>query len=438
MNISIFIGHRKFLSTSLVSVLFLSIFFLTTNIAGQSKSSSFGQYKGLPVTKDRLIRVLQGKKLPQGEIIEVIEMSGVDFETTPAIEQELGSAGARPAVLKAVKNNYRGASITGKVEATKTDEWFVKGDTLFQEEKWEQAVTAYKMSLETKPSYQAYLNIGRSYLKMNKPQLALENLQASLKLNPNFALTWSRIGSALISLNNTAEALEAGKKSVDLDPECDVCWNNLGVIYQGLKDYPEAILGYRKAIEFNPTSFYFRNLGNVLTVAGKIAEANFAYQNAIERKPDDDLTWAAWAESYRIQKNYPEAVKAAQKAVQLNPNQVFNQIVLGTVMYAMENYQFAAEAFEKAARIDAANSNVWAALGSAYFNMKRWDDAVMSLKQAIKLNSENADAWFNLGSSFYNLKNYTQAADAYRQVIRIKPDYPNARLVLSEVEKKQK
>ncbi|MDQ6788682.1 MAG: tetratricopeptide repeat protein, partial [Acidobacteriota bacterium] len=199
MKSKFFTSHRWFLPASFIFVLI--VFAFAMNGIGQIKPASPGQYKGLPVTKDRLVKVLEGKKLPQSEIIEVIEMSGVDFQATPTVEQELESAGARPAVLKAIKNNYRGAVENNKVETKKTDEWFEKGDALFQEEKWDQAIAAYKMSLEVKPSYQAYLNIGRCYLKMNQPGIALENLQSSIKLNPNFAPTWSRIGSALTSLN---------------------------------------------------------------------------------------------------------------------------------------------------------------------------------------------------------------------------------------------
>ena len=67
------------------------------------------QYKGSPVTKTRLINVLQSKSLQTREIVAVVKNNGVDFQLSAAIETELTAAGARPAVIEAVRGNYRSA-----------------------------------------------------------------------------------------------------------------------------------------------------------------------------------------------------------------------------------------------------------------------------------------------------------------------------------------
>lgn len=65
------------------------------------------QYKGLPVTKDRLLMALKTKALQTRQIVQTINTNGVDFQLTAAIESELVAAGARPEVLSAARNNYR-------------------------------------------------------------------------------------------------------------------------------------------------------------------------------------------------------------------------------------------------------------------------------------------------------------------------------------------
>jgi hypothetical protein len=70
-------------------------------------SNLFAQYRGAPVQKDKLLRVLRTKQLPTGDIVKVINRNGVNFELTPTVRNELIAAGATPAVLRAVLNNSR-------------------------------------------------------------------------------------------------------------------------------------------------------------------------------------------------------------------------------------------------------------------------------------------------------------------------------------------
>jgi hypothetical protein len=76
-------------------------FLLLTPIAASA------QYKGKPVQRDRLIQVLRSKEFQSRDIVQIINESGVDFKLTPATENQLVDAGARPLVLDAVRRNYR-------------------------------------------------------------------------------------------------------------------------------------------------------------------------------------------------------------------------------------------------------------------------------------------------------------------------------------------
>ncbi|MEQ1762876.1 MAG: hypothetical protein ABL984_07020 [Pyrinomonadaceae bacterium] len=67
-----------------------------------------GQYKGDPVKKERLINVLRSKQFQTRDIVQIITESGVDFRLNAAGENELVAAGARPAVLDAVRRHFRG------------------------------------------------------------------------------------------------------------------------------------------------------------------------------------------------------------------------------------------------------------------------------------------------------------------------------------------
>ena len=67
-----------------------------------------------PIRKKRLIESL--KALRRGEsqtaILKQIHLRGVDFELTPAVEEELRRAGGRPELIDAVQNSFRSDAST--------------------------------------------------------------------------------------------------------------------------------------------------------------------------------------------------------------------------------------------------------------------------------------------------------------------------------------
>jgi hypothetical protein len=75
-----------------------------------SSFAVFGQ-NNKPTTKNGLVKTLRSKQFQTRQIVGFIEQRGVDFKLTPDVEEELIAAGARPQVIEAVRNNYRGTTV---------------------------------------------------------------------------------------------------------------------------------------------------------------------------------------------------------------------------------------------------------------------------------------------------------------------------------------
>lgn len=82
-----------------------------------SSTLALAQYKGEPVKRDRLVQVLRSKRFPARDIVQIINENGVDFKLTPATQNQLVAAGARPDVLEAVRRNFRGEGGRGRASA---------------------------------------------------------------------------------------------------------------------------------------------------------------------------------------------------------------------------------------------------------------------------------------------------------------------------------
>lgn len=60
-----------------------------------------------PVTKERLISVLQKKALEEPDIIDTLNAHGADFQVTPVVEKEMRRSGASSKIVAATRRNYR-------------------------------------------------------------------------------------------------------------------------------------------------------------------------------------------------------------------------------------------------------------------------------------------------------------------------------------------
>ena len=121
---------------------------LLAAIAAIGTASVIGQYKGDPVKRDRLIKVLRSKQFQTKDIVQIINENGVDFRLDAAAESELRAAGARPLVINAVRRNFRG----GNRSAASVRGGNVRNDqygTLL-----EQAVEAYDIKRDYKTARQ--------------------------------------------------------------------------------------------------------------------------------------------------------------------------------------------------------------------------------------------------------------------------------------------
>lgn len=154
--------------------------------------TSFAQYKGAPVKKDRLLKALKSRQLQTNDIISIIGSNGVDFRLTDEIKKALVAAGARPEVIKAVENNPR-LSANGNdifAKSKRRNKSFADYDELL-----DQAIFSYK--------------------DQKNPNNAMRILQTALKMRPKDPKAYQMLGFVnLYGLNNLFEAQKYMRESI--------------------------------------------------------------------------------------------------------------------------------------------------------------------------------------------------------------------------------
>ena len=148
---------------------------------------AFAQYKGAPVKKDKLLKVLRSKQLQTGDIVAVITSNGVDFPLTKENREALLAAGARPEVISAIANNQRAP--LGKNATT------AKNSRQDYDELLNQAMFSYK--------------------ERKNPNSAINFLKTAVKIKPNDSKAYQMLGFInLYGLHNLTEAQKYMRESI--------------------------------------------------------------------------------------------------------------------------------------------------------------------------------------------------------------------------------
>lgn len=162
------------------------------------------------------------------------------------------------------------------------------------------------------------------YLQDGKPQQAIDQLEASLRLNPDSAPAHYNIGVARSMLRQYVEATKAFEAAIRLDPNHAQAHNNLGAMLHLGGNIPDAVVHYRRAAELNPDNAEApSNLGRLFMAQGRAAEAIVQFERALQLDPDGmpallGLAWLRATASSAELRRAGQAVGLAERARQLS------------------------------------------------------------------------------------------------------------------------
>ncbi len=135
--------------------------------------------------------------------------------------------------------------------------------------------------------YLTKFQIAQTYFSKGKYDLALREIESSIKNDPNFAESHNLRGLILKSLGRTHDAENEFLKSINLDSHFQEPYINLGNIFAQRGNLDKAEFYYTTAIEKgSSSSVVYNNLGNIYFQKGFFADALKFYGYALNRNPE--------------------------------------------------------------------------------------------------------------------------------------------------------
>ncbi|MBN2511450.1 MAG: tetratricopeptide repeat protein [Sedimentisphaerales bacterium] len=197
---------------------------------------------------------------------------------------------------------------------------FTLANIYFQQEDYEQAVTAYQTAVEKHPKFRrAWRNLALIYIRQNEYEKALPALTRVIELGGNDAITYGLLGFAYSSVENNIPAESAYRMAILLDPST-IDWK----------------MGLAR-------SFFKQE---------RFAEASALCGQLIKDYPDRTDIWLLQANAYIGQNQPLRAAEIFELVNHIGKSTTDSLMTLGNIYINEEMYEMATDAYIEAMEKD--------------------------------------------------------------------------------------
>jgi tetratricopeptide (TPR) repeat protein len=145
-----------------------------------------------------------------------------------------------------------------------------------------------------------------------------------------------------------------------------------------------------------------------------------------EPKPSQDsneVDWLNWGnQQWRI-RNYPEAIAAFDRAIQIKPDFYQAYYAKGLAFYGQEKFAEANTAFDRALQINPNIYEIWRLKAQSLDEEKKPQEALTAIDKAIQLNPDDYVLYIQRGFILTRLERYNDAKTTFSRAVQLNPTY---------------
>jgi serine/threonine-protein kinase len=273
-----------------------------------------------------------------------------------------------------------------------------------------------------------YVTLGRIHSSTGQFDLAVQEFQRALDLNPRDADALVGMASTYEKAGRIPDAEATFKKAVALRPDNWDGYNALGLFYDRQRRYSEAVTQIQKAIELTPDNAQaYSNLAAVYLDTDDdkyVSNAEDALKKSISLSPSY-WAYANLGVLYYGERRYAEAADMAEKALQLNGDdyRVWENLGaayewLGQMDKAAAAYDRELEILEKTTEPQSQDSQAQSSLGNLYARKHLRDKAMPRIRAAMALAPTDPQVLANVAEAYEMLGDRRQALSYAEQALK--------------------
>ncbi len=221
-------------------------------------------------------------------------------------------------------------------------------------ERYDEAIDAYRKSLEIEPRFEdAHNNLGYALAKFGKHEEAIAHYLVALKIKPELVEAHNNLGNSLAEIGKVDEAISHYEIALAKNPQHADAHNNYGVALAMKGKLSEAIEHFQKSLAAKPGyASAHSNLGNAYAVQGKFDEAMTNYFACLKIKPDDSQAHNNLANVLSQKGRTGEAMEHYRTSLKLNAKNPEANCNLGLLLAQQGKREEALAHFQEALRLN--------------------------------------------------------------------------------------
>ena len=291
---------------------------------------------------------------------------------------------------------------------------FTVSRLLLLEKKFNESLTELEIaeSYDTESAYIKY-NLALIYISSGRVSEALDKLEKSIELNPNFAPSFTLLGKVYASSKDEEQrkkSVRILKRAVELNPGDAESLLFLGIIETEAGNYNAAEKHFKKITELYPDNergFFF--LARLYYEKGDFDNAEELYNKSLKLNPSFISALIELALVYEQQGRYEESENIYKSIISLYPNTLDTYVRYGNFLFRVNRKEDAREQFEKAESLDYQNPDLKLRLGLLYIEDKEFEKAIEEFRLMLVGNPNDEKAKYYLALSYIEIGNYQEA-----------------------------
>lgn len=305
----------------------------------------------------------------------------------------------------------------------KAQRFLERGNHAMSEQKPEEAEHFFRESVGQDSCFApGWNNLGIILFDQGKYQEALSCYEKALTCKPGMIETLLNRANVYKVTGQYKQALADLAQVKEAKPDTLVVYLALGHIYTQTGDYDQAEAAYEKAITLDAARHadILVNLGVVMYYQNQLDQAEALLKKAIAKDPEEPNSYNAMAMLCIRRAQYDEAMDWIEKALQQEPRNAFYLNNRGYIYLMKGDYELALNDINEGIMHDPYNA--WGYRNKGIYYLKQNDPtaALRVLTQAEKIDPNLEKLAFYLGQTYALLGNNDKACIYYEQAMQKK------------------
>jgi len=265
----------------------------------------------------------------------------------------------------------------------------------------------------------AYVTLGRVHDATGKHDLALQEFQQALHLDPLNSPALSGLARSYRRSGRIADAEAAYQRAIALRSNDWDAYNNYGQFSQSQGKYAQAITQYQKALQLTPDNAQvLANLGGAYVAAGDTKQYSLAEQS-LQRSIAIAPSYEAYANLgflYMTESRFQESADASEKALSLNDKnyEVWSNLLICDDWLKLPEKSAQVRRhlivqLEQAVRLDPHDANAHAILAMVYAAEHEKEKSISNIQTVLALTPNDPNNLLSVADAYELLGDRRQA-----------------------------